>query len=246
MISAIIIAKDEEKVISRCIESLSWCKEIIVIDNNSSDKTAQLAKQLGVKVYTSDIQNDFAKLRNFALTKTTNTWALFIDADEVVSPELASEINNLKLADNNYDGFCVHRTDFWHGKEIKYGETGQAKFLRLAKVRASKWRRAVHENWSVEGEVFTLKNPIFHYPHPTLSEFLKDINFYSTLHAEANFKEEKRSNILKILSLPILKFINNYFLKLGFLDGLEGFVIASFMSLHSFLGWSKLWFIQRK
>ena len=150
------------------------------------------------------------------------------------------------LPQNPYMSYFVRRDDYMWGKKLKHGETGTALFLRLGRKSGGKWVRRVHEVWGVVGRTKTLKNHLRHYPHQTLREFINDINFHSSLHAEANYKEGKSSNLAKIIIWPKGKFLSNYFFKLGFLDGTEGFVLTLMMSFHSFLAWSKLWIIQRK
>jgi hypothetical protein len=116
----------------------------------------------------------------------------------------------------------------------------------LARKDAGKWKRKVHEYWEVRGPIGSLKNPLRHYPHPTLREFIADINWQSSLHAEANLKEGKKANVVKIVLYPLAHFVRNWKFRLGFLDGMEGFVVALVMSFHSFLAWSKLWIRQRE
>lgn len=247
MISAVVLTKNEEKNIKDCLGSLKWCDEIVIIDDYSEDKTAEIAKSFGAKVYPKKLENDFAGQRNFGLEKAKGDWVFFVDADERVSDSLREEvIKLLNYKVTKYSGFYLKRRDFMWGRELKYGETGNIKLLRLAKRDAGKWRRAVHETWEVEGPTETLRNPLSHYPHQTLREFLAGVDWMSTLHAQENKKEGKGANLLKIIIFPKLKFFDNWILKLGFLDGTAGFVVALIMSLHSYLAWSKLWLLQRK
>lgn len=257
MITAVVLTKNEENNIEECIKTLKWCDEIVVIDDNSKDQTIKIAKKLGVQVFIKPLNGDFAAQRNFGLKKVkSGDWVLFVDADERVSPELANEIKTevaslLHLEGGNEapprdttDGFFIFRRDVMWGKELKYGEF-DIKLLRLARKHAGVWKRKVHEVWAVQGKTKTLNNLLLHFPHPTINEFLVDIDHYSTLHAHANYKEGKRSSILKILIFPKLKFFNNLILKYGFLDGTHGFVLALLMSFHSYLAWSKLWLYQK-
>lgn len=244
--SAVILTKNEEENIKECINGLTFCDEIIVIDDNSSDKTAEIAGNLGGKVFVRNLNDDFAGQRNFGLEKANNKWVLFIDADERVSGELKKEmLKEIESPENPHVGYTFKRDDYIWGKKLNHGETANISLLRLARKSAGKWVRSVHEVWTVTGRTKTLKNPLKHYPHQTLREFIDDINFHSDLHAEANYKEGKISNLAKIVIWPKGKFFYNYFFKLGFLDGMEGFVFALMMSFHSFLSWSKLWVIQR-
>lgn len=246
-ISAVILSKNEEKNIAECILGLRFCDEVVVIDDNSSDKTVEIARSLGAKVFIRNLDRDFAGQRNYALQKASGRWVFFVDADERVSQELREEIKKeIGLPDNPHVGYFLGRADHIWGKRLKYGETGSILLLRLGRKSAGKWVRNVHEVWKVVGRTKSLKNPLKHYPHQTLKEFISDINFHSDLHAVANYKEGKRSNLVKIIVIPPGKFISNWIFRLGFLDGREGFVLALMMSFHSFLSWSKLWIRQPK
>ena len=175
-------------------------------------------------------------------------WVLFIDSDEVVSEDLKNEILSLSQKTTtvrNCDGYYLKRKDYFMGKWLKYGETAHIKHLRLARKDRGKWERLVHETWKINGRLGLLNHPILHYPHPTIKEFLKEINFYSSLHAEVAHKEGKRTNYLLILLKPKLKFLKNYFYYFGFLDGIQGLIVALMMSFHSFLTQCKLWQLQQ-
>ncbi|MFZ5932879.1 MAG: glycosyltransferase family 2 protein [Patescibacteria group bacterium] len=246
-ISAVVLTKNEERNIAACLKGLAFCDEILVIDDGSNDKTHKIAKSYGAKVYIRELEGDFARQRNFGQDMAKGRWILFVDADERVSQELQEEIVKETSRENNpYSGYYLKREDYLWGKKLCYGETTNLKFLRLARKGAGRWKRRVHEFWRIVGRTRTLKNPLLHYPHQTLREFISDINFHSTLHAKANLEEGKSSNLLKIMFYPKLKFFRNYILRLGFLDAEAGFVVALLMSFHSFLAWSKLWLMQRK
>jgi len=247
MISVVILAKNEEKNIKECLQSISWCDEIIVIDDNSTDKTAEIAKKLGAKVFTHSLDNDFSEQRNFGLEKAKGEWVLFVDADERISPALWYEIMAITNdPSNQFAGFYIKRKDIMWGRQLDYGETGNIKLLRLAKKDAGKWTGRVHETWSIKGKTFTLKNPITHYPHQTIKEFLQEINFYTTLRAEELFKKKTKVYWWSVILYPKAKFIVNYLIKGGILDGLEGLVVATLMSFHSFLVRGKLWLLWNK
>ena len=245
-ISAVVLSKNEEKNIKECLESLKFCNEIIVVDDFSQDDTVRIAKSSGAKVYSRRLNNDFAAQRNYALDKCSSEWILFTDADERITERLAAEIANINNQTSKDTGFYIRREDTIWGKRLKHGEFGTTLLLRLAGKDAGKWKRAVHEYWDVKGKKGQLKNPILHYPHQSLREFISAVNWHSSLHSEANLKEGKKSNIFKIILYPKLKFLNNWIIKRGFLDGTEGFVAALMMSFHSFLAWSKQWIKQQE
>lgn len=252
MISVVILTKNEEKNILDCLEGVMWADEIIIVDDNSEDRTIEVVKSLSnkkIKVYSKALNEDFSSQRNYALSKTTKEWVLFLDADERVTNELREEINWLIIGERNmskYNGFYIQRKDVIFGKMLKYGETGKIKLLRLARKKAGIWYGKVHEQWQVDGKVSELEHSLIHYPHQTIDEFLKEINFYTSLRAKELYQNGVEVSFLDIVIYPKAKFILNYFINLGFLDGIEGFVFAIFMSFHSFLVRGKLWLLWKK
>ncbi len=246
MISAVILTKNEEANISDCVKSLSWCDEVVVVDDNSKDRTIELVKKLNARVYTHPINNDFSSQRNFGLSKAKGDWVLFVDADERVSSSLAFEISNAIIFSSEFNGFYIKRRDVMWKKELKYGESGNMHLLRLGKKGVGKWEGKVHEEWEVKGNIGKLKNPIMHFPHKTFQEFLKEINFYTTVRAEELYKKGAKANFLSILLYPLGKFLFNFLLKLGFIDGMPGLIVALAMSFHSFLVRGKLWLLWQK
>jgi len=244
-LSAVVITRNEEANLSRCLKSLVFCDEILVIDDYSQDKTVVIARKFGARVFRHHLHQDFAAQRNFGLKKARGEWVFFVDADERVSPALAAEIK-AQLAQpqsRQLAGFYLKRRDFFGGRWLQYGETAKVKLLRLARKRAGRWQRAVHETWVVKGKVRQLKEPLLHYPHPTLSQFLQKINFYTSLNATEFLREGKKTNLGQILVYPLGKFFQNYLFRLGFLDGMPGFIVALMMSLHSFLTRAKLYLL---
>ncbi|OGM21942.1 hypothetical protein A2863_00945 [Candidatus Woesebacteria bacterium RIFCSPHIGHO2_01_FULL_38_9b] len=243
MISAVILTKNEEKNIKSCIDNISFCDEIIVIDDCSIDKTTEIAKNMGAKVFLRMMNKDFSAQSNFGMQKASGDWILLIDADERVSNELKQEIQN--SLNNDITVYKFRRIDYIWGRWLKHGESGSAQVVRLVKRNSGKWIRRVHPYFRTTKDVVLLSNPIFHYPHQNVRLFLESINRWSTWHAIANQEECKQSSLVKILFFPLGHFVKNYLFRLGFLDGLAGFVYAVVMSFHSFLAWSKLW-IQQK
>lgn len=242
MISAVVLTKDEEKNIKECLKSLSWCDEIIVIDDNSTDKTADIAKQKSARIYIHPLDNDFSQQRNFGLEKAKGDWVLFIDADERVSTSLWYEIMQHINDPLSIDiGYIFKRRDSIWGRELRHGEIGNTMLLRLAKKNVGEWQGKVHEAWKVKGKVCDLQHPIMHFPHKTVTEFLEDLNFYTTIRAKELFEKKVRVHFWTIIFYPTAKFFVNYLIKQGYKDGTAGFIFACFMSFHSFLVRGKLW-----
>lgn len=247
MISAVVLTKNEEKNIIDCIESLKFCEEIIVIDDNSSDRTLDLIERYDskkVKVFKRDLDKDFSAQRNFGVSKTTNDWVIFVDADERIDSDLATEIK--ESISDEYAGFLIPRIDFMWGKALLHGDSGGTRLLRLFNKNKGSLKGRVHETWLTDKKVGKLINSIKHYPHQSISEFLKEINFYTDLRSEELFEKRVRVNWISIIFYPKGKFFVNFFLKLGFLDGIAGLVHAILMSFHSFLVRGKLWLLWQK
>lgn len=241
MISAIILAKNEEENIIDCIDSLSFCGEIIVIDDSSSDRTADVAKHAGAKVYTHALENNFSTQRNFGLEKARGEWVLFVDADERVSKDLKNEIVYKTSKRGDINGYFMRRFDFMKGKMLEHGETARVRLLRLGKNGKGVWHGMVHEVWEIDGKTETLESTLLHYPHDTIDKFLEEINYYSDLRAKELYKKGVTISWFPVLAYPVGKFIQNYFVRAGFKDGVEGMIMAIMMSFHSFLVRGKLW-----
>ncbi len=252
MISAVVLAHNDEPIISRCLESIAWCDEVIVIDDYSADKTPEIAKKSGAIVYRHHLNEDFAGQRNFGLSKAKGEWVLFVDSDELVSEQLAREIRAVTLDStkifnfqfsifNEKVGFYIKRKDFIFGKWLHHGETSRVRLLRLAKKDAGAWMRPVHEVWNINGNTGELFTVLEHFPHQNVAQFLDEINRYSTINARYLFGQKVRVSWWQIVGYPVGKFFLDYFWFLGFLDGTAGALVAIFMSFHSFLSRAKLW-----
>ncbi|MBU0619376.1 glycosyltransferase family 2 protein [Patescibacteria group bacterium] len=243
MISAIVLTKNEAENIKVCLKNLSWCDELIVIDNYSTDKTTVMAKQLGAKVWQHHLNQDFSQQRNFGLEKASHQWVFFVDADETVSPALKKEVLQLIKSESEIQGFYLKRQDFFLGKRLCFGETAAVKLLRLARKNAGQWQRPVHEIWQIKGRTGQLKNPLLHQRQLTVAQFLTRINNYSSIRAKELYNQSVKASWLTILAYPVGKFCQNYFFRLGLLDGQVGFMMALMMSIHSFLVRAKLYLL---
>jgi glycosyltransferase involved in cell wall biosynthesis len=244
-ISAIVLTHNAAQTLEKTLASVRFCDEVIVIDDNSTDETVAIAKAKKATVYVRAVDGDFAAQRNFGLSKARGDWILFVDSDEVVSPILAKEIKSATVQ-VDVNGFYLKRQDILWGKPLRFGETAHVRLLRLARSAKGKWHRPIHEVWKVSGVVATLTTPLSHMPHQTVTEFLRDINSYSTINAEYLYNAGTRVSLWHIIAYPVAKFLINYVGKQGFRDGVPGSIIALMMSFHSFLTRAKLWQLQKQ
>ncbi len=236
MITAVILTNNAEKTIEGCFRSVAFCSERIVIDDQSNDKTVEIARKLKAKVYIRRLNDDFATQRNYGLSKAKNKWVLFVDDDETISSELKKEILRQMGKDlNQISAFYLKRKDRFLGSWLNYGETNQVRLIRLAKKKAGQWQGRVHEAWQIKGEIKHLKAPLLHIRDLEIGEFIERLNGYAELYSLELYQQGRKELWFKIFVFPPAKFFYNYFICLGFLDGFPGLAMAWLMSWHSLL-----------
>jgi glycosyltransferase involved in cell wall biosynthesis len=238
-ISISIITFNEEKIIAKCLEKLSWANEIVVIDSGSTDKTVEICQKFGAKVIYNRFEN-FGIQKQFALTQTCNDWVLSLDADEVLSEGLILEINNT-IFSNEFDGYLIPRTHVFLDRVFKYGSENKKPILRLFNKQKGKFQEnKVHETIEVEGKLDNLKNEMLHYTVSDIATAVrKNIN-YALLSGEfKNENNKKASKFSVVFKLPY-EFFRVYFLQRNFLNGYQGFVWSIFSSFGSFVKYAKL------
>ncbi len=235
-ITAVILTKNEEMNLERTIKSVQFCEKILVVDDFSTDFTRRIAKKYRAIVLKHELGNNFAKQRNFALMKVSTDWALFVDADEVIGQKLQEEILSATQSDTKVKGYYLHRQDIFKGKILSHGEWGNKPILRLGRTLSGKWRLAVHEVWAIKGHTSKLSSPLFHYAHTSVGSFVIDIVKYSQIHSQQ--KKNQKKAFVHTICYPTAKFLDNYIVHLGILDGVGGLIYSIMMSLHSYLAWN--------
>lgn len=242
-LSVVVLTHNDETRIVDCLECLGFADELIVVDDNSTDRTVELAKQFTSKIFTRALNGNFSNQRNFALNNVHSQWVLFVDSDELLSKNLKEEIVEA-INSREYAGFNIKRFDYIWGRKVTHGELSRIKLLRLAKRNEGKWHGKIHETWKVVGAIGELNNPILHVPHQNIKEFLTDIDSYSSVRAMELQENNQKTSFLGIVSYPLAKFIQNYLIRQGYKDGIPGILYAIMMSFHSFLVRAKLYQLQ--
>jgi (heptosyl)LPS beta-1,4-glucosyltransferase len=238
-ISVIVITLNEEKNIARCLASVAWADEIIVLDSGSKDKTIEIAKSYHAKVYHQDWLG-FGEQKNKALEYTTKEWILWLDADEKVTPELSDSIK-FEINHTQSDAYQMKRASFFLGKLIKHGDWGRDKVVRLFKKGKACWTiDQVHESLSInKRDTKYLEGILLHYTQDNLHTSLKKINEYSTLSAEMMVEKNRDSSVFKAVLRGHLAFVRSYLLRRGFMDGVRGYVLARNIGLGAYLKYLK-------
>lgn len=248
-ISSIIIAKNEEHNIKRCIESQLNCIDeiILLVDETSTDKTFEIAASYEKVICKKTKWKGFAQTKKEAVTLTSYNWVLWIDADEEITDELSKELIEMKENESKFGAFKVARRAFFLNKWIKHSGWYPDYVTRLFnKIHCGFDDSKVHEGLLVDGSVGKLKNDLNHYTDPSLSHYFEKFNRYTSLAAEDLEGKGRIASISDILLRPAFKFIKMYFLKLGILDGLHGFILAVFSSAYVFTKYCKLCELNKK
>ncbi len=240
-ISAIVITLNEEKNIKRCLSSLDWVDEIVLVDSGSTDDTKKIASEFASRIF--DIKwEGFGKAKEYAKGKASHQWIISLDADEVVTGDLKQEIQKIIATEGSLRGYYVPRLSNFLGRWIKHGGWYPDHVLRLFRKDKAKFNHSmVHEKVEVDGEVGHLKSHILHYTDPDFHHYLKKLNQYTSLGAEGLFEQGRKARILDLIFRPPALFFKMYVAKRGFLDGLCGFALAVSSAFHVFSKYVKLW-----
>lgn len=246
-ISAIVIAKNEEAMIADCLDSLSFCEEIIVVDGGSQDRTVEIAQRVGAKVFKHET-NDFSEMRNAGLQKAMGEWVLYVDADERVSKELQKEITHLITFSgraNIVNTYFLRRKNFYFGNyEWPYIE----RIERLFRKDALKgWKGKLHESPIVDGEIGQLDGFLLHYTHRDLSSMLAKTIEWSEIEAELRFKAgHPPMTWWRFLRVMATAFFDSYIRQRGWKSGTVGLIESIYQSFSMFVTYARLWEMQNK
>ncbi|MDJ0625283.1 MAG: tetraacyldisaccharide 4'-kinase [Candidatus Caenarcaniphilales bacterium] len=245
-ISAFIITLNEEENIKNCLESVSFCDEIIVVDSGSIDRTKQIALELGAEVIENEFEN-YRDQKQFALEQCTNEWVLSLDADERVEKKLYETISNLNLQDNQIDGYSIKRLHWFLGKWIYHSGLYPDYKLRFFKKSKGSFVGAnIHEVVSVNGKVDNLNEHLLHYSWKNIQDFLITQIKYADKVAENKFSHGETASLLDILIKFKFSFFNKYFLRLGFLDRTTGFIVSLILAIATAYKYFRVWELNKK
>jgi glycosyltransferase involved in cell wall biosynthesis len=255
-LSVVIITFNEETNIARTLTSVQPLVadgkgEIIVIDSGSTDRTVEIAKSFGAKVFIEEWKG-FAAQKNSAIDKATGDWILSLDADEEVSHGLTKEIEEICLgpAEDGFgteDGYWLKRENQFLGRSLRHGGFWPDPKLRMFRRGMGRVEnRSVHETFRVTGRLGRLHYPLVHHSYPTLSDYIEHMNRYSSLGAEMVVAKGKvRFSVINIVLRPLFTFLYNYFFRLGFLDGREGLLLHLYHAVYVSWKYAKAWELSR-
>jgi glycosyltransferase involved in cell wall biosynthesis len=249
-LSVAMIARNEEKNLPRTLEAVRWADEIVIVDSGSVDRTPEIARSFGAK---HSFNRDFRghpEQKTISIGKCTSDWILLLDADEVVSPELAEEIRQT-IRNPKYEAYWVPRLNLFLGRWIRHGGFYPDHKLRLFKRGSAQMETNVgpHGTPQYDGPKGTLKHDLIHYAYPSFEQYLSHMNDYSSENVDVMVQRGKARSVLGFTRLallnPVATFVKNYFFRLGFLDGLEGLVYHLNHSVYIHWKYVKAWEAQK-
>jgi glycosyltransferase involved in cell wall biosynthesis len=244
--SVVVITLDEEASIRRCLESVAWADEIVVVDAESRDKTVQIAREFTDRVISRPWVG-FAAQKNFALEQSTGEWILSLDADEEVAPELPEEIAATIAAPDACDGYAVRRRNLFLGQWVRHGglyPDWQVRLFRRGRGRFVD--RAVHESVRVDGRLGRLRGHLVHRSYADVTDFFERANRYSSLAADEAVTAGRRVRTWELLLRPLGRFAAMYLVRRGFLDGRRGLLLATLYAYYVFMRSAKIWEATRR
>jgi len=244
-VSVYVLTSNNRRTIERCLRSLSWAVELVIVDSYSTDGTYEISKQHTEKVFRRKWTGHRDQYQ-YAADLTTKDWIMFVDADEEVPPELAEEIRKeLAGGARGLDGFIAYRSTYYLGRWIRHGGWYPDYEIRLYRRDKGKWEGGLHAKVTVDGKVGALRNQYHHYTYRGISDQIQTIDQYSRIAAEDLLRSGKKFSLLKLLFHPPFRFIKEYLFKGGFRDGLPGLIIVASTMFYVFIKYAKLWELTR-
>jgi glycosyltransferase involved in cell wall biosynthesis len=248
-LSAIVIAKNEEKNIERCLKSLINVFEdvVVIVDDSTTDNTFALAARYSIVNCELYKWQGYAQTKSYAVTKTKHDWVFWIDADEELTPELETELIQFKNSEPEFNCYDVARRAFFLGKWIKHSGWYPARIKRFFDKKSVAFdEKHVHEGLVVKGGVGNLQHDLNHYTDPNIEHYFDKFNTYTSLAAKELASKGRSAVISDILLRPLFLFLKMYIFRRGFLDGLHGLILAIFSSAYVFTKYSKLWELNKR
>ncbi len=239
-LSVVIICLNEEAILEKCLSAVQWADEIVVLDSFSTDRTVEIARQYTTRVFQNEWQG-YAQQKTLALSHASHSWILSLDADEVVSPELAEEIRSILAREPNLAGYRVPRMTFYLGRFLRHCWYPDFK-VRLFQKALGRWsEHEVHESVLLEGPSGKLEHPLLHYSFPSIQDHLRTIQQYTSLGAASLARSGRSFSLARLLGSPLFMFLQQYVGKRGFLDGIPGLVASVLSAFHEFVKYAKLY-----
>ena len=238
-VTALIPCFNEERNIEDCIRSVQWADEILLADSFSTDRTLEIGRRYGARI----VQREYgysASQKNWAIPQAAHEWVLLVDSDERVTPELRDEILRMLESGPKHDGYWIARTNFLFGERVRFSGWQRDSVLRLFRRDLGRYEdKRVHAEIQLSNTAW-LENRIDHHSIASIQNWVAKINRYSSWKAQDKFDKRSAAPVVQVFFRPPLRFLKDYILRLGVLDGWRGFLISMMSAFSEFIMASKL------
>jgi len=241
-LAVITLTLNEERNIGDCLDSVRWADELIVVDSGSTDRTLEIARTYTDRIVTV-VWEGYGAARNRGIEASRAEWILWLDADERVTPELATEIREiLGVASPEVDGYAIARRAYFLGRWIRHSGWYPSRVVRLFRRSSGMFSsHQVHERLEFSGTVRSTKHDLLHFTDPDLGHYLAKFNRYTSLAAADMRDAGRRFSLFDLLLRPLFQFFKMYILRRGFLDGMQGLILCVLSATYVFTKYAKLW-----
>ncbi len=245
-LSVVVITRNESRNLARCLRSVEWADEVVVVDSESTDGTIEIARRFGAKVRVEPWRG-FSEQKNFAVALAAHRWVLSLDADEWLGPEGGDEIRRA-LESPRADGYLIDRKNAFAGRFVEHVWSPDWHLRLFLRDRGRFEGGRVHESFRLHpgAKVLRLASPLYHLTYRSVDDYVERMNRYTGLNARTLRERGRRFHVTKLVLSPGVTFLKLYVLKRGFLDGVRGLVVAAGSAYSVFLKYAKLWELERE
>jgi len=244
-ITAVIIAKNEEARIVPCLESIKWCDEIVVVDDMSADETVHLCRKYEAKVIAHPSNGDHDAQRNIGIDNASGDWVLQMDADEIVSPELKKDIEKILSWNSQFSAYRLVRKNYFLGRFMRHGGWTERHVRLFKKSKARYVGHSVHETLKVDGKIGSLKSHLEHYAFTSISQYISRQLYYAGIEAKVMYQDRGKIELGEInyhlKRKPLKLFFKIYVKRMGFMDGMYGFILSILNAWRHYIIWAIYW-----
>lgn len=247
-LSVVMITKNEEKNIERCLQSVLWADEIVLLDSGSSDKTLELAGKYPVKIHHSAQWEGFGKAKQQVVNLAENDWVFLIDADEVIREDLKEKVKSLlENPEPSVSGYRIKRISYYCGQPILHSGWDKDYTLRFFNRQFGNYNdKIVHEHVVIKGQIGKIQEVLLHFTYPEIENHILKMITYAKMGAIQDYNKGKRRSLASAVFVGFHKFVHMYLIKAGFLDGKIGFILAWTSAFGSYLKYLYIWELKRK
>jgi glycosyltransferase involved in cell wall biosynthesis len=245
-ITALIPTFNEEDKLRDCLASVEWVDEILVVDSFSTDNTLEIAGQSGAQIIQHEYKSHASQL-NWAIPQASHEWIILLDADEIISDELKSNIQKLLISEPQKEAYWINRKNFFFGQVINHGAWGNDRIVRFFNRKHSKFDECgYHSKLILKNKPGIIAGDILHSTYCSVDDYFRKFHLYTNEGAKLLFEKQKKASFSNLTLNPLWRFFYMYIIRCGFLDGAPGFIICALSGFYVFTKYFKLWHLKNE